>query len=462
MGNIQTLADVMAMVRRRALPMLALVLAGTLATLFLVLRTPHVYESAAVLQVELPRISTEAASGDAVSRSAQRLQLLQQELTSRDNMLALIDRHGLFTDAPGLTQTERVVALRQSIRIETVRAGQSTFGAEQPVSALLIVVQLGRPDQAAAVANDLAQEVLDLTAQKQSERVRETLEFYAAEDARLSTAIAALESEFTAYRNANVDALPDGMQARRDEIGRMDATLRDLDLQLLDLRQELAALQSRGSPRAIEQRQIAALETQIAGLEGQRAAAQARRAEVDAAVNRAPQVETAIGTYVRRLQQLQDQYSVITRRRAEAETSQRLDSERQTERFDLLEPALPPDYPLASGRRKMMVFGLFGSVMAALGLALALELRNPVLRSARQMERALDLRAVIALPVLPTPANRRRGWLRRLLAMATIAAAALAALALRGMAAVQGLISARSQAQQAQPVPAAAPRKRGG
>lgn len=459
MGNIQTLADVVAMVRRRALPMLALVLAGTLATLFTVLRTPHVYESAAVLQVELPRISTEAASGDAVSRSAQRLQLLQQELTSRDNMLALIDRHGLFADAPGLTQTERVIALRQSIRIETVRAGQNAFGAEQPVSALLIVVQLGRPDQAAAVANDLAQEVLDLTAQKQSERVRETLEFYAGEDARLSTAIAALEAEFTAYRNANVDALPDGIQARRDEIGRLDATLRDLDLQLLDLRQELAALQSRGSPRAIEQRQIAALETQIAGLDGQRAAALARRAEVEAAVNRAPQVETAIGTYVRRLQQLQDQYSVITRRRAEAETSQRLDSERQTERFDLLEPALPPDYPLASGRRKMMVFGLFGSIMAALGLALALELRNPVLRSARQMERALDLRPVIALPVLPTPASRRRGWLRRALALAMLGAAALAAVAMRGMAAVQALASPRAAAPEVAPVPPPVRRK---
>lgn len=461
MGNIQSIADLIAMVRRRMLPMLALVLAGSVVTLFMVLRTPNVYEAAAVLQVELPRISTEAASGDAVSRSAQRLQLLQQELTSRESMLALIDRHGLFADAPGLTQTERVVALRKSIRIETVRAGQNAFGSEQPVSALLIVVQLGRPDQAADVANDLAQLVLDLTAQRQSERVRETLEFYASEDARLGTAIAALESEFTAYKNANVDALPEGMQGRRDEIGRLDATLRDLDLQLLDLQQELAALQSRGSPRAIEQRQIAALEAQIAGLESQRAAARTRRGEVDAAVNRAPEVETAIGTYLRRLQQLQDQYSVITRRRAEAETSQRLDSERQTERFDLLEPALPPDYPLASGRRKMMVFGVFGSVMAALALALALELRNPVLRSARQMERALDLRPVIALPVLPTPASRRRGWLRRGLALAMIGAAALAALALRGMAAMQAGISPRKPADIA-PLVAPAPHRRRG
>lgn len=447
MGQIQTLADVIAMIRRRMLPILVVSLLGTLATLFMALQSPHVYEAAAVLQVELPRISTEAGSGDAVSRSAQRLQLLEQDLTSRDSMLTLIEKHRLFEDSPAMTATEKVVALRQSIRIETVRAGQNPYGGEQPVSAMLIVVRLGTPLQAADVANDLAQRVLDVTAQKQSERARETLDFYASEDERLGLAIASLEAEITAYKNANVDALPDGMQARRDEIGRLEATLRELDLQLLDLTQELGALRSRGSPRAIEQRQIAALEVQIEGLQGQRRSALERRAEVEAAVNRAPLVETTLGTFNRRLQQLQDQYGVITRRRAEAETNLRLDSERQTERFDLLEPALPPDYPLASGRRKLMVFGMVGSVALALGLALVLELRNPVLRSARQMERMLDLRPVIALPDLPTPQNRRRAWLRRLVTLALVAGAAAAALAMRAAGMVQMRV-AEAKAQQ--------------
>lgn len=416
MGNIQTLADVIALVRRRFLSIVLIVLLGSLATLFAVLRMPHVYETAAVLQVELPRVATETAMGEAVSRSSQRLQLLEQDLTSRDSMLEMVEKHGLFRDQIAMTATEKVIALRRSIRIETVRAGQNPFGGEQPVSALVIVVQLGSPDKAASVANDLAARVLNLTAQKQSERVRETLEFYEAEEDRLGLAIAALEAEITAFKNANVDALPDGMQARREEIGRLDTTLRDLDLQRLTLNQELATLTMRGTPRTIEQRQIAILEAQIAGLDTQRQATLGRRAEIQDAVNLAPMVETQLGTFSRRLQQLQDQYSVITRRRAEAETSQRLDSERQTERFELLEAALPPDYPVASARRKVMVFGVFGSVMVALGLALALELRNPVLRSARQMERALDLRPVIALPVLPRPRTRRKGILRRILA----------------------------------------------
>ena len=410
MGPIQTLADLLALIRRRWMLMLGIVLAGTALSVLLALQQPRVYESAAVLQVELPRVSTEAASGEAVSRSSQRLQLLEQEITSRDAMLALITRHGLFRDTPGLTASEQVVALRRAIRIETVRAPASPFGGEQPVSAMLIVVRADRPDTAAAVANDLAQTVLDLSIRKQSDRVRETLEFFRDEESRLGTDMAALEAEITAFKNANVDALPEGLQARRDEIGRLDASLRDFDLQLLDLRQELAALQTNANPRLIEQRQIAVLEAQIAGIEGQRDLARIRRGEVETAINRAPQVETQLGTYARRLQQLQDQFSVVTRRRAEAETGQRLESERQTERFELLEAALPPDYAMASGRRKLLVFGMFGSVMLALGAALALELRNPVLRSRRQMERSLDLRPVIALPILDPPG---RGRMRR-------------------------------------------------
>jgi len=409
MGNIQTLADVLAMIRRRGWLIALVVVLGALGTLILALRQPHVWESAAVLQVELPRISADVARAEAVSSSSQRLQLLEQELTSRDSMLSLIDAHGLFAEFPAMTPTEKVVALRRSIRIETIRSAQSPFGAEQPVSAMLILVQLGERQGAADIANALAQQVLDRSAERQSERVRETLDFYNREEERLAAAMTVLETEATAFKNANVDALPEGMQARREEIGRVDATLRDIDLQLLDISQELSALRTNRTPRALELRQIAALQLQLDGLEGQRRQIMERRVAIEAAINRAPSVETQLGTFNRRLQQLQEQYSVITRQRAEAETSQRLDSERQTERFEILETALPADYPLASGRRKLMVFGIFGSLMLGLGLALVQELRNPVLRSARQFQRALDLRPVIVLPDMGAPPKRRRG-----------------------------------------------------
>lgn len=404
------LVDLISMIRRRLPVILLLTALGGLISYLVAVRQPHLYEAAAVLQVDLPRISAEVGQSTLVSRSAQRLQLLEQELLSREGMLALAAKHRLFDDEPDLSETQKVVALRSAIRIETVRAGRDPFGGEQPVSAMLIVVRIGDGVVAAAIANELADKVLELTVERQSAQVRETLGFYENEDKRLGMAIAALESEIASYKNANIDALPEGTQSRRDEVSRVEDILQQLDSQLSILRQDLSMLTARGSPRVIEQRQIAALETQIATLMQQRDEASARRALVEEAVRRAPTVEIQLGTFARRLTQLQDQYSVITRRRAEAETSERLDSERQTERFALLEAALPPDYPLGSGRRKTLILGLGMSVVLSMVLAFLLELRNPVLRSARSLERQLDLKPVIALPVLRPVTGRGIGW----------------------------------------------------
>lgn len=453
MGNIYSLADVIALLRRRFLPIVAIVLLGSVLTLMTALRQPHVYESYAVLQVELPRISAQAAASEAVSRSSQRLQLLQQELTSRDSMLQLIAEHGLFADLPALTTIERVRLLQSSIRIDTIRSGQATFGVEQPIAALVIVVQLGSPGKAAEVANDLAQRVLATTDRRQSERVQETLDFYAGQDARLSRDIAELEAQVTTFKSANIDSLPEGLQARHEEISRLDETQRDLERQILAIEQELAVLNARpGSLRAIELRQMETLRNQITSLRAQQGVLQSRRVAIETAINRAPTVETQLGTYSRRLQQLQDQYSVINRQRAEAETSQRLDNERQTERFQLLEAALPPDYAMASSRRKTMIFGVFGSLMLGLGLAFGLELLNPVLRSARQVERGLGLRPFIAIPDLSGPGAGGRGLLKPALALLMLGVAALVAWALRmGGQAQMRLATARAPVRRSKP-----------
>lgn len=73
-----------------------------------------------------------------------------------------------------------------------------------------------------------------------------------------------------------------------------------------------------------------------------------------------------------------------------------------------------------------MVFGSAVSIGLALGLAMALELLNPALRSTAQMERQLNIRPVVAIPYVAVPGERRRRWLIRI----AIAAAALIVLLL--------------------------------
>ena len=423
------------MVRRRILPMLAIVLAGTLGALFFALGLPRSYESAALIQIDTPRVMDDTTSTAAPVSIAQRLQLIEQRLMTRATLLDLIARHGLFTDAPAMTDSDRVFALRESLRIVNVNTGAQPYGAQPAISALLIVATMPTAQQSADVANDLARRLLDLSARRQADRTRETLEFYAVEEQRIGAAIAALEAEITAYKNANIDALPAGLEDRRDEVVRLQQSLEEIDRQLLGLNGERATLAQNRNPRAIEQRQIEALDTQIRALDRQRLPILDRIAAVEVSITRAPSVETALGTFARQLSQLQDQYSVVNRRRAEAETSQRLESNQQAERFELLEPAVPPDHPQSSGRKKVLVFGVFASVLAALGLGLVQEMMNPVLRSSRQLQRAMDIRAVIAIPVIETPRDTRRKRVTGLVGVLLVVFSGVAAWAIKSASA---------------------------
>ncbi|MFD1807706.1 hypothetical protein ACFSHQ_04635 [Gemmobacter lanyuensis] len=56
--------------------------------------------------------------------------------------------------------------------------------------------------------------------------------------------------------------------------------------------------------------------------------------------------------------------------------------------------------------------GALASLIAGLGLAFALDLMHPVLRSAAQMQRELDIRPVISIPDLGLVAPRKSIWQR--------------------------------------------------
>jgi len=129
---------------------------------------------------------------------------------------------------------------------------------------------------------------------------------------------------------------------------------------------------------------------------------------VRSAMSRTPDIERELGAFDRRLQQLQDQYGVITRRLAEADTSQRLEERNQLERFTLLERATVPQQATGGSGKKLMALGVGVSLVVAFGLALLLEMMNPVLRTGNQMLRQLDLIPVILIPDLPLAAAHRR------------------------------------------------------
>jgi len=90
-----------------------------------------------------------------------------------------------------------------------------------------------------------------------------------------------------------------------------------------------------------------------------------------------------------------------TAQRFAAESSLELERQRLADRLTVIDPALVPDGPVR-GRGETVFSVAALSLLAAVILALVLEWRDPVLGSARRMQKTLGIKPLAEIPVLRT------------------------------------------------------------
>ena len=397
MSQIQSVSEFLSMLRRRAWLILLVAIAGTLFSVWFALQQPRLYQSTAVIQIETPHVA-EGVAGTASTDAQRRLQLIEQRIMSRDNLIAMIDRFQLFADAPGISINDRIFRLRVSTDITQIIDANAQWQAGAVPSGLSITVRYGDAQTAADLANAFARDAVDLNRERRTAAAEDTLAFFANEEATLTGKIDALDATIAAFKRENGQSLPDNLPALRSQL----ATLKDSELQL---DQQILTLET-GTNRS----RTAVVEQQLNLLNDQKGLLADRISGIEGALAAAPAVERQLNVLEREMQKLQDQYSVITRRKAEAQMGQVLEERQQTERLEILDPALPGEYPISASRKKLALAGAVASVLAGLGLAFLLEVFNPVIRSAAQLERALDVSPVVSIPEVATRGERR--WRR--------------------------------------------------
>jgi len=407
LGQIQTLDELISLLIRRRLLIGAVVVFGMVITFLYVISNPDVFESTSVIQVQSANLP-EASAGNAqnVGQSAQRLQAIEQRLTTRENLLTLIARHKLYADLP-LSDDEKVDLLRKAIHFETVASAASApFGAAPQVSALLIMARAATRQAAARLANDLAQGILDAGAEGQINRVRETVSFFRDEEARLLAEVATLDAEISTYKSQNGDALPGRRELYRDQIAGLDTGLRAVDQTLVAARNDAATTSKKEPLRATDRRQLETLASRIDTLTAQRDSYVEQRNSVVEALSRMPEVEQTLSEFSRRRDLLQSQLDLVAGQRAAADTSQKLETRQQGENFTLLERAIEPQYPISTERRKLAIVGTLASLLLGLAAAFAMDTIFPAVRTRTQLQRQLDLMPIVAIPEITFGRNK--------------------------------------------------------
>lgn len=411
MGPILSFDDLMDMFRRRALMITSIIVLGCVASVFLALSQTHEFESAEVIQIAQPVIADDLARTTVDGSSARRLQLIQQRLMTRGTVLEIIEKFGLYQDLPDLKDSARIDRLRRSVRIEGIAAAREGYADDGTISVLTITARMATPELAQAVAHEFGQRTIELSKQNRIEQASKTLAFFDAQEKAISDEIAALENEITDYRNTHDLSLPGSLEFRREEVSTINEGLLDIARDRIEVERAMELADKSQRPATAERLRADFLE-QLATLDAQQALLMNRKQELEALIETSPEVQRQIGVYERQLEQLRDELSNIAARRTDAELGFRLEDQRQAERLTVIEEAALPDYPVTESRTKKALLGGAASVFVAFALAYLLEMRNPVMRSAAQMERELGLAPVVTVPYLDTRVRRRSIWAR--------------------------------------------------
>ncbi len=399
MGQFTTLDDVIGVLRRRVLLIVGITLIGAALSLVYAASLPRSYETTAIIQIELSDLADSNSSQSPGSRAKYRLGLIKQQLMARGAIMAVIEELGLFPNG-GMANSEKITILRESVTIEQILDPADAWRPDAVPSGLLITVRWGDPEQAATIANTFLDRILMQSEARRQAQASDALSFFQSESERVGAKISALETEISRFKQQNADALPAGVTALRSQLAALKETELEIDRQIIGLKSNSTRLRED------------VLNRQVKELEDQKTLVNDRMIEIEAALQAAPEVEREFSRLTRDLKQLQEQLSVITRRRAEAEMEQALESAQVNERFEVLEVALVPEYPVAPSRKKIAVAGTMLFFVLGAALAMILEMLNPAIRSAAQLERELGVVPIVTIPNL-NKTGRSGNWRQR-------------------------------------------------
>jgi uncharacterized protein involved in exopolysaccharide biosynthesis len=391
-------------------PRTALQVANEMTTLYLnknlESRAEKASETAAFLQAEANRLSTEIAGHEAelatfkqenADRLPERTQfnlslldraevdlreverqlrlLAERQIYLRSELSQLNPYSDLYSDSGQrlLSPADRVKTL-----ISQIAAMQGVYGEQHP-----ILMRRKRELESLQAKSGAELAVIESLAEERMARSSERAalgETYTADHpavARLSMQIASLDEQIAA--------------ARSTEYG---------DVQLSELPPE--------NPAYIQlQTQLEAAEAEQQSLRQRADELRERIVLLSERLGATPRVELAYQEFVRDLENARLQFRDVRAKEMEAQLAANLESGRQGERFTLIEPPLPPQRPVSPNRPVLFLLALFAAGATALGLVVAGEMLDSSIRDRDSLESQVGAATLGAVPRIFTEEDRR-------------------------------------------------------
>lgn len=228
---------------------------------------PPSYVSKMVILVESPQIPEELAASTVRTPAFEQLQIVQQRLLTRANMLDIARRLDVLPDMQEMSPDDIIKAMRARTSINT----SSRRLKEAPLMTVSFEAPRGR------TAAEVLNEYLVLIQQQDNEfrkgRSGETLEFFTQEVERLNEELEGQSALILTFKQANVDALPEGLEFRISQKTTLQDRLAQTDRDISDMKRQreqlLQLYEVTGQVEAPQEENLSREEQQLQDLQSQ-------------------------------------------------------------------------------------------------------------------------------------------------------------------------------------------------
>jgi uncharacterized protein involved in exopolysaccharide biosynthesis len=385
-----------------ALPFIAILLLGSFVTL---IQRP-IYEAKGKILVESQGVPADLVRPTVTDTANQRIQVIQQRIMTRDNLLALINKYGMFvSEQRWMSGTELLDLMRQLAKFELVDITSTPSRQNASTIAFTVSFEYENPETTLRVTNDLLTLILKEDARDRTDRAAETTKFLTRESQRLQAQLATVLAQI-----AEKQARPETAAADSNDPAKLHVA------ELAKLKAELA---EQSSTYSSAHPSVIALKKKVAAME-----------KVVANTPAVPPAkEQTISGMVELQQQLLETQKSLeeTNKKLEAaRLGERLERDQQSERLQVIEQPILPSQPIKPKKIKLLGLTFALAIAGAVGCVFAAESLDRSIRDSCELFGAANGASVVSLPYIATRTEkfRKKGRISLLIGVAVILLAA--------------------------------------
>jgi len=394
-----------------------------------------IYQAEGKILVESPEIPTNLVQPTVTADANERMQVIQQRLMTRDNLLSIVKKFGLFaSQQQWMSGTALLDLMRERTEIQLVDVETLLTGGDKDKDKKSAAVQSRRlnpnknnsaiaftlsfeyedPQLAMKVANEFLTLILKEDVQTRTNRAIETTQFLAREVKRLQGQLDSVNGQISEMKRQSSNPAQEGPEQLKSQMEVLVKLKTDLN--------RATSIYSDAHPavKALKKR-VAALEQEMVDAPKVKSA----RPQGDTAVD-APTIDI----FEQQRTSIEKNLDDAGKKLAAARLGESMERDQQGEHLQVIEQPSVPQTPIKPKKSKFLAISFGLATVVGSGVALLAEVLDKTIHSSGELMGVVDRRLIVAIPYISTPLELRQKK-RKVISRWTM----LAALLLAGIAA---------------------------